>query len=83
MHFTPDYKKDVKTKKKYDFYNKPYGLHHWLLNAKPSVPDDTVIILIDPDMVLMRPITAQIRGNPINLYEKSTLSTQFALILYV
>ena len=26
VHFTPDFKKDGKTKQSYDFYNKPYGM---------------------------------------------------------
>ena len=33
VHFTPDFKKDKKSGKKYDFYNKPYGafVFAWLL----------------------------------------------------
>lgn len=68
VHFTPDFKTDGKTKKKYDFYNKPYGLHHWLLNAKPSIPEHTVIVLLDPDMILLRPFTLNFANNTLNIF---------------
>lgn len=61
-HYTPDWTKDGKTGKKYVFYNKPYGLEHWLEYAQPPIPDHTVVALLDPDMVLIRPITTQVRG---------------------
>ncbi|KAJ1434200.1 hypothetical protein B484DRAFT_394152 [Ochromonadaceae sp. CCMP2298] len=63
VHFTPDFKTDGKTKKKYDFYNKPYGVHHWLQNAQPPIVDHTIVIILDPDMIFLRPITSQIREN--------------------
>lgn len=68
VHFTPDFKTDNKTQKRYDFYNKPYGLHHWLKFANPPVKEHTVVALIDPDMIILRPITLKIAGNPTNLY---------------
>ena len=72
VHFTPDYKlshKDGgKTKKKYDFYNKPFGVHHWLQNANPPVKKDTIVIILDPDMIFLRPITGSIAGNQNNIY---------------
>lgn len=68
VHFTPDYKMDSKTKKKYDFYNKPYGLHHWLKYADPPIPGGVVVILIDPDMIILRPFTLDIVNNPTNLF---------------
>ena len=61
VHFTPDFKKDKKTNKEYDFYNKPYGMDHWLNNAVPAIEDNTVIALIDPDMIFLRPLTAYVR----------------------
>lgn len=64
VHFTPDFKRDGKTNKKYDFYNKPYGLHHWLQFSNPAVRDGTVVILIDPDMIILRPLTLQVAGYP-------------------
>ncbi len=61
---------DGKTKKKYDFYNKPYGVQHWLDKADPPIRSGVVVALIDPDMILLRPITVRIRGEPnlLNLY---------------
>ena len=68
VHFTPDYKKDGKTKKKYDFYNKPYGVQHWLQNAQPPIKSGVVVALIDPDFIFLRPLVTQIAGHPSNLY---------------
>lgn len=63
-HFTPDFKKDPTTNRSYDFYNKPWGLKHWLQYSDPPIPDNTIIALLDPDMVLIRPITPYIKSNP-------------------
>jgi hypothetical protein len=70
VHFTPDFKQDAKTKRSYDFYNKPWGMKHWLEHADPPVPDDIVVALLDPDMVFLRPLTPQIRGASNLLYGK-------------
>ena len=67
IHATPDFKKDGKTKKSYDFYNKPYGVQHWLANADPPVPEGTIIALLDPDMIFLRPITPFIAGAQNNI----------------
>lgn len=45
-----------------DFYNKPWGLKHWLDSANPPIKDGVVVALIDPDMIFVRPLTPQIRG---------------------
>ena len=45
-------------------------MKHWLEFADPKVSDDVAVILIDPDMVFVRPITSQIRGQNNNLYDK-------------
>lgn len=70
VHFTPDFKKDAKTKKKYDFYNKPYGVQHWLEHAEPPVSAGVIVALIDPDFVFLRPLTAKVKGNSNNLVSK-------------
>ena len=49
------------------FYNKPLGIKHWLQFAQPPIPKDTIIIIVDPDMFLMRPIAANVlvsKGTP-------------------
>lgn len=71
VHFTPDFKKDEKSGESYDFYNKPYGVHHWLQHAEPAVTSGTVVAILDPDMILLRPLTAKLANEPQNLYLKS------------
>lgn len=71
VHFTPDFKKDAKTGKSYDFYNKPWGLKDWLHNANPPIDPDVIIALIDPDMIFLRPLTTAIRGVANNIFHKS------------
>ena len=34
-----------------DFYNKPFGMRHFLAHARPALPEDVVLALLDPDMV--------------------------------
>jgi len=57
VHFTPDFKEDKKTGKRYDFFNKPFGMLHWLEHAK-GVGENAVIALIDPDFFFIRPLSA-------------------------
>ena len=71
VHFTPDFKHDSKSGKKYDFYNKPYGIYHWLQHADPPVPSGTIVVIIDPDMIFLRPITSQVKGNAANIFLNS------------
>eukprot|EP00586_Coscinodiscus_wailesii_P006753 CAMPEP_0172482230 /NCGR_PEP_ID=MMETSP1066-20121228/8493_1 /TAXON_ID=671091 /ORGANISM="Coscinodiscus wailesii, Strain CCMP2513" /LENGTH=513 /DNA_ID=CAMNT_0013245187 /DNA_START=17 /DNA_END=1558 /DNA_ORIENTATION=+ len=68
IHFTPHFS-SVKaedgsdTGKKYDFFNKPFGLKHWMEHGDGirdgggTLDEDAVVILIDPDMILLKPIT--------------------------
>lgn len=72
VHFTPPYEGivDAKTgkKKTYMYMNKPWGLLHWLENGEGEglgldkstgkiMDEDAVIILMDPDFVLLRPMS--------------------------
>ena len=70
LHLTPSFSqvkgKDGKTIGDYKYFNKPFGLKHWMENdpylgydpeTKKLKNEDAIIILIDPDMVLTRPIT--------------------------
>jgi peptidyl serine alpha-galactosyltransferase len=60
IHFTPDYSK-LKNGKSFVYFNKPFGMKHWLENALgfPNQPinDNAIIILVDPDQLIMRPFT--------------------------
>ena len=38
-------------------------MKHWLENAVPAIPPNTIIALLDPDMIFVRPLTTQIRGD--------------------
>ena len=53
------------------FYNKPWGVKHWLAHAEPKVSDSIVVALIDPDMIFLRPITSKIRGQPNNILSQN------------
>jgi hypothetical protein len=75
VHFTPDFKKDDKSGQSYAFYNKPWGMKHWLENAVPAIPDGVAVALLDPDMILVRPLTPQMRNQPNNLYNKAEYKT--------
>lgn len=74
IHLTPKFSEvkneDGEVVGDYKFFNKPYGLRHWLEHSPllgfhegttttTATFDhvDDIVILIDPDMVLMRPIT--------------------------
>ncbi len=72
LHLTPHFSgvkdENGETVGDYKFFNKPFGLKHWLENAigfeddgdsesKNIAHKDDVVILIDPDMILLRPIT--------------------------
>ena len=73
VHFTPHFSKvvDENGEEKSDyttkFFNKPFGLRHWLEHGEGMGLDETtdkmrdedvVVILIDPDMLFLRPITS-------------------------
>jgi hypothetical protein len=51
LHFTPSFSLSGKH---YKYSNKPGGMLHWITNT--TINED-VIALIDPDMMLLRPIT--------------------------
>lgn len=51
LHFTPSFSLNGKH---YKYSNKPGGMLHWITNK--TINED-VIALIDPDMMLLRPIT--------------------------
>lgn len=70
IHFTPKFSevKDGggKVTGDYHFFNKPHGLKYWLEHSELAGFQETtrtfqhaddIVILIDPDMLLMRPIT--------------------------
>lgn len=70
LHLTPHFSsvKDESGNKvgDYEFFNKPFGVLHWMEHGEHMGVDpdtnqpfrhDTIIILLDPDQMLIRPIT--------------------------
>ena len=62
LHLTPDFARSAKPGIDFKYFNKPFGVRHWMQNAlgypdKAHVHDDTIIILLDPDQIIIRPIT--------------------------
>jgi hypothetical protein len=55
VHFTPP----MELPGRYKYSNKPGGLLHWLHHAKPPIAEPFVA-LIDPDMLLYRPLTTRL-----------------------
>ena len=69
IHFTPAFTKGNKDSKLYDatkYWNKPFGVKHWLENTfhypklaqdanEKDDNDDDIVVLIDPDMILQWP----------------------------
>ena len=65
LHFTPDFS-TVVPNVEYVYFNKPFGLKHWMekklgYSSSKSVTNNThdedVIFLLDPDQILLRPLT--------------------------
>jgi len=69
IHLTPQFDSNSihETEKSYEFFNKPFGLLHWMEHSpnmaflnnqkQQTIHEDDIIILLDPDMVLLTPIT--------------------------
>ena len=66
VHFTPDYT-FVKPGTEFKYFNKPFGMKHWMEHALGYDPksqststkyDDTIIILLDPDQMLLKPFVS-------------------------
>ena len=66
-----------------DFYNKPWGMKHWLEYCKPPLPEDTYIALLDPDMILLRPLTRSISGDPAAIFDREYYAKEGPLPLMV
>lgn len=63
LHLTPDFSTiPKKVPKPFKYFNKPYGVRHWMQHAlgypdNHEMHDDSVIVLIDPDQIMLRPFT--------------------------
>jgi hypothetical protein len=58
IHFTPDFSR-LKPGIMYKYWNKPFGMKHWMENAlgfpKSPINEDAIVILMDPDQMIVRP----------------------------
>ena len=83
LHYTPDYSKvhmkgDKSGGDNYPYFNKPFGVRHWMENAlgynttyaktadslrNPN--EDSIIMLLDPDQILLKPLTHDYRNDTI------------------
>ena len=67
LHITPNYARTIPGKN-YKFFNKPFGLRHWMeqvlgFSADNSTEhDDTVFIILDPDQLILRPFEKDFGG---------------------
>ena len=85
LHVTPDYS-DINKEKPGDpgfhYFNKPFSTHHWMEHALGYTPqqtqigdnihDDTIVILCDPDQIIMRPFTNNYFSNETEIWNKRT-----------
>jgi hypothetical protein len=62
LHLTPEYSR-VKPRVKFKYFNKPFGLNHWMEHVLgyPDRPknDDAMVVVLDPDMMLLRPFNSK------------------------
>jgi hypothetical protein len=58
LHTTPNYSRVLKGSD-YNFFNKPFGLRHWMQESlgfpDNKDHDETVFIILDPDQLVVRP----------------------------
>ena len=67
LHITPDYSEIKGPGTSFHYFNKPFSCHHWMEHALGYGPwpkqlgdnpnDNSIIILCDPDQIIMRPFT--------------------------
>jgi hypothetical protein len=61
LHLTPNYSKTIPGKD-YKFFNKPFGLRHWMEEnlgfPDTTEYDDIIFVILDPDQVIVRPFEA-------------------------
>lgn len=85
FHITPDYSGINKEKPEdqgFHYFNKPFSTHHWMEHALGYIPqqtkvgdnihDDTILILCDPDQIIMRPFTNNYFSNETEIWNKRT-----------
>ena len=69
LHITPNFSFSGDTK----YFNKPFGIRHWMENALgypegATQHDDAIIMILDPDMMLLRPLTHTFHDYPSRIW---------------
>eukprot|EP00531_Pseudo-nitzschia_arenysensis_P007016 CAMPEP_0116137884 /NCGR_PEP_ID=MMETSP0329-20121206/12479_1 /TAXON_ID=697910 /ORGANISM="Pseudo-nitzschia arenysensis, Strain B593" /LENGTH=468 /DNA_ID=CAMNT_0003632815 /DNA_START=244 /DNA_END=1650 /DNA_ORIENTATION=+ len=86
IHFTPEYGKQLESEgvsyQKTKYWNKPFGLKHWMEHrfgyvwddddSKITIPeyDDHIIVLVDPDMLMQKPFVNDFSKMPTDQWNK-------------
>jgi hypothetical protein len=86
MHFTPDYAKILKPGIDYPYFNKPCGMVDWLENVlgfpheAPPDQQDAIVVLLDPDQLILRPFRNNDFSNTewLNVDKTKPVRTQIA-----
>lgn len=84
LHHTKDFStvKKLRGSESYKYMNKPFGLRDWMENAlglsedKEIDPEmaESVVMLLDPDMVLLRPLVHDFTNEDVEWVEKDPAS---------
>jgi len=85
LHLTPDYSTAI-SGKRYKFFNKPFGLRHWMENglgfsrhhdgtySTPPAHENTVFVIMDPDEIILKPFKSDMSLDPIRWHTNPHLS---------
>jgi hypothetical protein len=80
IHFTPEFGKvEGRSWHTTKYWNKPFGIKHWLENkfgyryegALSTPYDDDIVVLVDPDMLMQRPFLNDFSGSPNTFWHES------------
>jgi hypothetical protein len=80
IHFTPEFGKQMGEEnwEQTKYWNKPFGVKHWTKHVlgfpDSKEHDDDIVILLDPDMLLLRPFVNDFSSVPDELWTKSVRS---------
>jgi hypothetical protein len=77
IHFTPDYS-NLGSGMPYKYFNKPFGLRHWMENAMAFPNNSTeatekIIAVLDPDMILLKPLVNDFSTLPTEAWNEGQL----------
>jgi len=82
LHLTPEFSRTAGFN--FKFFNKPFGLLHWMehgmgwsgTNSKTTIPKDTIVVVLDPDQFLLRPLVANFTNDATVVWHKPDAETK-------